>query len=219
METNFISKQIGKPDLVLKEQIISAYTKLIDSACALELEIEICLNNLSGFGIDFFIEATSNNLETFLKTKFIELNDVNLHGISKARLIESNLLDIDNLDAAIEARKLFDKALSNARGTGFAYSLKNLFVDEKTGWELTEDFYNKVDQKVCQFTKTEQENIILDKMEQLCSVLNDLSELDILRVSRGKFEINKLVNFVDFDRGSASKPYSVSRAVFHRTNL
>ncbi len=219
MDTNFKSKQVGKPDDVLKNQIISAYSNLISNACALELQIELCLNNLSGFGIDFFMEAISNNLETFIKTKYIELNKINFPGISNARLIESNLLDVNGLAEALKAYEIFKSSLAEAKATRLNFPLQKLYVDNETGWELTTDFYNEVEKTVCQFTQNEHQNNILDKMEQFCNALNDLSELNVIRANRGKFEINNLINLVDCHISNPEKPFSVNSFIFRRSRF
>ncbi len=219
MDTNFKSKQVGKPDDVLKNQIISAYSNLISNACALELQIEFCLNNLSGFGVNFFMEAINSDLETFIKTKYIELNKINFPGISNARLIESNLLDINGLEDAIKANKTFQVSFTEAKATRLNFPLQKLYVDNETGWELTTDFYNEVEKTVCQFTQNEHQNNILDKIEQFCNVLNNLSELNVIRANRGKFEINNLINLVDCDRTNPDKPFAVNSFIFRRSRF
>jgi hypothetical protein len=219
MDTNFKSKQVGKPDEVLKNQIISAYSDLILNACALELQIEFCLNNLSGFGIDFFMDAINKDLETFIKTKYIELNKIDIPGISNARLIESNLLDINGMEEALKAQKIFNISLANARSTRLNYPLQKLYIDNETGWELTNDFYNEVEKVVCQYTQNEHQNSVLDKMEQFCSALNDLSELKVIRANRGKFEINNLINLIDCDVINQEKPFTVNSFIFRRSRF
>jgi len=219
METNFVSKQIGKPDNGLKKQIVTAYSNLIENACNLEIEIENCLKNYAGFGIDFFIEATGNNLETFIKSKYIKLNKIKIPGISNDRLIESNLLDIDGLEEAVKARKGFDQAFAAAKATRFIYPLQKLYVDEITGWELSTDFYSEVEKAVCQFTQNEQQNAILDKMNQFCKVLNELAGLNVIRANRGKFEVNNLVKLIDCDITNPDHPFAVNRFIFRMSKF
>jgi hypothetical protein len=219
METNFVSKQVGKPDNGLKKQIITAYSNLIERACDLEVEIERCLQNYAGFGINFFIEATGNNLETFIKSKYIKLNKIKIPGISNDRLIESNLLDIDGLEEAVKARKEFDQAFAAAKATRFIYPLQKLYIDETTGWELSTDFYSEVEKAVCQFTQNEQQNAILDKMNQFCNVLNELAGLNVIRSHHGKFEVNNLVNLIDCDTTNPDHPFSVNRFMFKKSRL
>lgn len=215
----FTPVQIGKPDPRREKEITTAYRNMLDAAVSLQMAIEYCLRKDEGFGVDFFFESLKEDTAKFIRRKFVEINEISIPGISSERLKESDMLDIQELDHAIEERKNFDKAWEAVKATRFIYPLRKLYVNDEIGFDLTEDFYQQVKLKIGRFTQNEQQNLILGKMEKLCDVLNELNELNILHPHKGPTEISIIGDFIDIDRTNAEAPFQVSDILFYKHRL
>lgn len=215
----FTPEQIGKPDPRREKEITTAYRNMLDAALGLQLAIEFCLRKDEGFGIDFFFESLKEDTAKFIRRKFVEINEISIPGISIEKLKESDLLDIQELDHAIEERKKFDKAWQSVEATRFIYPLRKLYVNDEVGFDLTEDFHQQVQMKIGRFTQNEQQNLILEKMEKLCDILNELNELNILHPHKGPTEFEVIGDYIDIDRTNAEAPFQVSDILFYKRRL
>lgn len=215
----FEPRQIGRPDPRRVTEITRAYQNMINATVSLQLGIEYCLRKDEGLGIDFFFDSLKEDTAKFISRKFVEINEINIPGISIEKLKESDLLDIQELDHAVEERKNFDKAWETVKATHFIYPLRKLYVNDEVGFELTEDFHQQVQMKIGRFTQNEQQNLILKKMEKLCEVLNELNELHILHPHKGPTEIENISNYIDIDRTNIDAPFQVSDILFYKHRM
>ena len=79
----------------------------------------------------------------------------------------------------------------------------------------------KTENSFSKFTQTEKQNIILDKFNKLCEVLNELSELNIIRPKHGAAEISMLTEYITLTTISIEPHFVVDKYLFykHRTNI
>ena len=216
----FTPIQIGKPDPRREREIIKAYQNMLNAAVSLQMANEYCLKeDGEGFGLDFFFESLKEDTAKFIRRKFVEINNVSIPGISTERLKESDLLDIKELDHAIEERKNFDKAWAAVEATRFIYPLRKLYVNDEIGFDLTKDFHQQVQYKIGRFTQSKQQNFILEKMQELRKILNELSEIQILFPKKGPTEIDILADFVEIDKTNEDEPFQVSDILFYKRRL
>ncbi len=215
----FTPVQIGRPDPRREKEITTAYSNMLDAAVSLQMAIEYCLRKDEGFGIDFFFESLKEDTAKFIRRKFVEINEISIPGISTERLKESDLLDIKELDHAIEERKNFDKAWKAVEATRFIYPLRKLYVNDEVGFDLTEDFHQQVQHKIGKFTQNEQQNFILDKMHKLCEILNFFAEIGILFPHKGITEIDILSDFIEVERSNEESPFQVSDILFYKRRM
>lgn len=216
-EKNFIPMQIGVTDEIKKNKIISGYKKVLNAACDLQTIIEGSLGSVEELPVDIFFEALSEDIEIFIKRKFVEINNISIPGIKTEKLIESDLLDVDEvISLAAVSRKQFHEEWKNIKENGFVYPLRKLYTGKGYSWELTEDFYNEVNRYCSRWTKTEKQNEVLKKMNELCSVLNDLSAMGILIPGKGITEIETLKLLLNIDRGFEIPTWVVEDVLFYR---
>lgn len=216
----FISQMIGQPDSFKKTRIISAYNKMLDAVCSYQLALEYCLKEVEGIvNIDFLLESFKEDTGKFIKRKFIEINKVKIPGISTEKLIESDLLDVENVNHAIQERELFNTSWEKIKETGFIYPLRRLNTDGENFWQLTDDFYQEVDKACSRFTENEDQNLILGMVTKLCDALNDMDALDIIRSANGPLELNHLSDFVEIDQKAESGPFIPSDVIFYKHRL
>jgi hypothetical protein len=215
----FIPRQIGRPNPRRETEIVTAYQNMLYASVNLQLATEYCLREVEGFGIDFFMESLKEGTEKFIRRKFIEINKVSIPGISTEKLMNSDLLDIQEIEHAIEERKAFDEAWRKVEATHFIYPLRKLYVDDQIGFELTEDFHEKLQQKIGRFTDNEKQNFILEKIKNLCGVLNSLNELGILNAEKGPTELTFISDWIEIDFQSPDGPFVVTDILFWKRRL
>ncbi len=218
-EKIFSPRQIGRPDPMKKTGIISAYQNMLQCACNLQNEIERCLDRPEGLGLDFFLQSLQHNTATFIKEKFVELNNVQLPGINIQKVIQQDLLDIAAIEEAIKARNEFDGAWARIKELGFIFPLRKLYVDDETGWNLTPDFYEQMNQKVGRWTQSPEQNFILENVQKICEGLNSLSGLNIIRPQHGVTELNYLADFVEIDMKNAPDFFIPNDILFYQHRL
>ena len=76
-----------------------------------------------------------------------------------------------------------------------------------------------VEKHFSKYTETEEQNIILDKFEKLCEILNELDELGILRAKHGPDEISSLTDYIQISKFTVDPTFVVDSFLFykHRT--
>ena len=192
---------------------------MLNAAVSLQMATEYCLRKDEGFGIDFFFESLKEGTEKFIRRKFIEINKVEIPGISTQKLMESDLLDIQDLPYALEERANFDRAWEVVKATRFIYPLRKLYVNDEISFDLTEDFHQQVHLKIGKFTQNKSQNFILQKMQELCKILNDFAEMGILHPHKGPTEIDVIADFVEIEKTKDDEPFQVSDILFYKRRL
>jgi hypothetical protein len=81
------------------------------------------------------------------------------------------------------------------------------------------DFHQQVQYKIGRFTQSKQQNFILEKMQELCKILNELSEIQILFPKNVPTEIELLADFVEIDKTNEDEPFQVSDILFYKRRL
>jgi len=96
----------------------------------------------------------------------------------------------------------------------FFYPLRSLY-SEIDGWSLTEDFESQLLKFTARYTKSDQQNTICDIIQRYCDVLNDLADLNIVKLLGNNYEtiggILKPAIKVDY---LSNTPFSLSPNMF-----
>lgn len=210
----FEPKLIGDPDFKRLDEINSAYEKLFGIAEKLKSELEKCLKREKPFSFSDFLDFLTSDAQKWIYTRHIEYNNLNYPGINLEKLIELEAITIVGIEDVINTRNEFVKLKHWIAKLKFNYPLCKLWDDETQRFVENQDFWEAVDKFCSRITKSEEQNRILKKMENLRDALNDLVEEGIIRPNNGITELDHLKHWLLLPSRSNLTGFSVDRTLF-----
>ena len=219
IEKEFVPQRIGEEDNRLADEAWVSYEYLSNEANNLKTELAKCLNiNIS---LDEFLDFLKSNPENWIYTKFVAINKIAFPGLSTEKIIELKLLDIKGVEDVLAAQSKFTIALNRVKKSNFVYPFRNLYDTKENMFTVPMEVTFKAEDNFSRRTQSEKQNIILDKFNKLCEVLNELNELDIVRTKNGPDEISILTDYIKVSKIISFPTFVVDSYLFnkHRTRI
>ncbi|QIA06439.1 hypothetical protein [Draconibacterium halophilum] len=210
----FEPKLIGDPDFKRLDEINRAYEKLFGLTEQLKRELEECLKREKPFSFTEFLDFLTSDTQKWIYTKHIEYNNLNYPGINLEKLIELEAITIEGINDVLNSKAEFDKLKDTVKKLRFNYPLIKLWNEEDQRFAENQDFWEAVDKFCSRITKSEEQNRILKKMENLRDALNDLVEEGIIRPNNGIPELDHLKHWLLLPNRSNLTGFSVDRTLF-----
>lgn len=219
-EQVFEPKKIGDPDFARLNEISKFYERLFKSAEDLKQKLEKCLKRDEPFSFAEFLDFLKSDARKWIYSKHIEYNDLNYPGINLEKLIELEAITIDGIKEVLNSRDEFDENRNSIKQLRFNYPISKLWNEEEQRFMENQDFWESNEKFCSRFTRSEDQNRILEKMENLRDALNDLASEGLLRFGNGITELDFLKNWFLIPSRSSDYGFSIDRLLFwkHRLN-
>jgi hypothetical protein len=232
VDPEFKPKKIGVPDILKSGSIVRVYEKFIKQIPTLKEELERILATKDPFSIEVFIkylQAADHKL--WILERYVTAENISFGKMDPIQMIELKLVPSPDTSTAIELTNKIMATIDEIQNTGFNYPIKELWNTELSDWDLTSDFFDEVEDFLTRKTQTTRQNLILNKFEHLCVILNDLAELGVLRPANGKLELDSLDEYVEINKfykssllkkelgERALEAFTVNPYIFHKHRL
>lgn len=220
--SDFIPQIIGSQDTVKYQKIHDLYSALIISAAICKPLVE-CLYNITPIPLDTIFSLIRKNeadmREEVKQNYFLGHNqwyDDENDAMDYLPTFDRSLWTYPPLELNpwIDQWKEINKIIAQIEIGWFFYPLRSLY-SEIDGWSLTEDFESQLLKFTARYTKSDQQNTICDIIQRYCDVLNDLANLNIVKLLGNNYEtigeILKPAIKVDY---LSDTPFSLSPNMF-----
>lgn len=198
---------IGVADYWKTQLIEKNYEILISQIDPLLTELKACLKLDKPLSFDEFFEyLKATDFKLWLFEKYIALNDVKQGDLDPIKLMALGIIHSPDTKPAIELTNKFQSTLKAISEENFYYPIKMLWNPEMEAWDLTTEFYEQLEIFNTRFTQTAEQNFIVKKIEQICSVLNELSQIGVVRPKNGPTEINFLNEYLTLNKFYKTAP-------------
>jgi len=221
--SDFIPRIIGSQDTVKYQNIHDLYSALIISAAICKPLVE-SLFNITPIPLDTIFSLIRKNEEDMRvevrQNYWLGHNhyydDPTFDSLSSPLTLDHSLFVYAplELETWVDQWKEINKIIAQIEIGWFIYPLRNLY-SEIDGWSLTEEFENQLIQFTTRYTKSDEQNTICDIIQRYCDVLNDLANLNIVKLLGNNYEtIGKILKpAINVDYLSDT-PFSLSPNMF-----
>ncbi|WP_297092187.1 hypothetical protein [uncultured Draconibacterium sp.] len=210
----FEPRLIGDPDFKRLHEINVAYEKLFRSAEKLKQQLELCLKREQVYSFSEFVEFLKSDAKKWIYSKHIEYNNLNYPGINLEQLIELKAITIEGINEVLAARSNFEEIKTAVKNLKFHFPIAKLWNEEEQEFIENQEFWESSEIFCSRFTRSEDQNRILSKIENLKDALNELVEEGLLRTNNGPTELNFISEWLTIPIRSNESGFSVDRVLF-----
>jgi hypothetical protein len=163
------------------------------------------------------------------------MRGISIQGLSTEKLVGSNLIDIpeSKLENILKYRNELFKRVALLQNENYCIPLSELYVGEGDGvFTIYDDiegqdvsirstglFEARIIKDLSIFSETEQEKLVVEKLQNLCDAINDLVEMEVLPQDARCLKIEFfLTPTLEVDR-TEKRPAMLSQQIFRAARL
>lgn len=215
--TEFVPRLIGIENFKILEQVDLVYSGLLSSCSGLKKAIEVSLQR--EITLDEFLEFLKSEPKKWLNTQYVKDNNISYPGLNTEKLIELELTGITGVQEVLEKLAKVKSEIKQVEKVGFYYPIKKLYNVDNGEFELTEDFSDACVKRFSRYTQNQEQNKILDIFERLCSDLNELNKLNVIRAKNGPNELAMLSDYIEIMKVESEPYFVVNDVLFWHPRL
>lgn len=140
--------------------------------------------------VDEFLSLVSATEPKLVVAKLLVISGKAPLGMKPERLIELGIIDNEFEEEVFTSLNNFNQAKINAESL-FRYKVEKLFKDQY--FDIDEDFQKELKNHFTVFTKSEEENQALEKLNELCESLNWFADAGIAKTKYGRAGLQTLL--------------------------
>lgn len=235
-----VKVSIGQPDMNRVKRILAIYEKIAESSNQILWGLESFYKDGCPISIEDFLEILKTDKpEDLLRKRFVEMRAISIPGLSTQKLVSSDLIDMpqNKIKDILLARTELYKLLSLLEKEDYCISLSEIYTnvegsavfsiydkneDQDLSVITTKLFEARIINDLSVFTRSDQEKLVVEKLQNLCNAINDLVELDILpcdeRCLKTEFFLTPTLT-VDRTKYSIKRPATLSQQIFRAQRL